>query len=196
MDDGTSMVRSFLLKKEQVEIIHDWNTMGLRATATDSFEVNSQWVDGKYSFVYDTFYLPQPIFKIPFSVFVDLTLWVNYIGMAERFLEEAQLIAADKGILKDLHHMVLDASKECMGDGERIQSMVAEARNIPESYVEKIHQKASCSVQSLTHEVIRVFPILGIRASTMDHPLNQVFRDYFTATQHHIFSPSGRRNQL
>lgn len=196
MDDGTPLVRSFLLKREQVEIVQDWNTMGLKATATDSFEVNSQWVHGKYSFVYDTYYLPQPIFKIPFSVFADLTLWVNYIGMAERFLEEAQLIVADKGILKDLQHMILHAAKECMGDGQRIQSMVVEAKNIPGSYVEKIHQKASCSVRSLTHEILRVFPTLGIRASTMDHPLNQVFRDYFTATQHHIFSPLGRRNQL
>ncbi|RPG28401.1 MAG: acyl-CoA dehydrogenase [Muricauda sp. TMED12] len=196
MDDGTSMVRSFLLKKEQVEIIHDWNTMGLRATATDSFEVNSQWVDGKYSFVYNQFYLPQPIFKIPFSVFADLTLWVNYIGMAERFLKETQLIVADKGILKDLQNILLDGIKECMGDGERIQFMVMEAQNTPEYHVEKIHQNASRSVRSLTYEIIRVFPTLGIRAGTMDHPLNQVFRDYFTATQHHIFSPLGRRNQL
>ena len=196
MDDGTSMVRSFLLKKEQVEIIHDWNTMGLRATATDSFKVNSQWVDGKYSFVYNQFYLPQPIFKIPFSVFADLTLWVNYIGMAERFLKEAQLIVADKGILKDLQNILLDGIKECMGDGERIQFMVMEAQNTPEYHVEKIHQNASRSVRSLTYEIIWVFPTLGIRAGTMDHPLNQVFRDYFTATQHHIFSPLGRRNQL
>ena len=196
MDDGTSMVRSFLLKKEQVEIIHDWNTMGLRATATDSFKVNSQWVDGKYSFVYNQFYLPQPIFKIPFSVFADLTLWVNYIGMAERFLKETQLIVADKGILKDLQNILLDGIKECMGDGERIQFMVMEAQNTPEYHVEKIHQNASRSVRSLTYEIIWVFPTLGIRAGTMDHPLNQVFRDYFTATQHHIFSPLGRRNQL
>ncbi|MDF0708600.1 acyl-CoA dehydrogenase [Flagellimonas okinawensis] len=195
MDDGTPMVRSFLLRREQVEMIQDWNTMGLRATATNSFEVNSQWVDGKYSFVYNQFYQPQPIFKVPFGVFADLTLWINYIGMAERFLEEAKLIVADKDILIDLQKMMWDGTNECMGDAKCIHSMVMEAQYIPEPYIKKIHQKALHSVRSLTNEIIQVFPILGIRASTLDHSLNQAFRDYFTATQHHIFSPLGRRNQ-
>ncbi|MCK0159035.1 acyl-CoA dehydrogenase [Allomuricauda sp. F6463D] len=196
MDDGSPVVRSFLLKREQVEIIHDWKTMGLQATATDSFKVNSQWVDGRHCFVYDTFYLPQPIFKIPFSAFADLTLWVNYIGMAERFLEEAERIGNDNGMLNGLQKIIWHAISECMRDAQYIQSMVLEVQNIPEAYVEEIHQKASHSVRTLTNEIIQVFPILGIRASTLDHPLNQVFRDYFTATQHHIFSPLGRRNQL
>lgn len=194
-DDGSPLVRSFLLKSEQVEIIHDWNTMGLQATATDSFKVNDQWVDAKYSFIYDEFYLPQPIFKVPFAVFADLTLWVNYIGMAERFLEEAGLITNDKRILNALQKVICDAVRECMGNGEQLQRMIAEAENIPESYDEKTHRTALDSVRSLTTEIIQLFPILGIRASTMGHPLNLVFRDYFTATQHHIFSPLGRRNQ-
>ncbi|MHA7830197.1 MAG: acyl-CoA dehydrogenase family protein [Flagellimonas sp.] len=195
-DDGGPLVRSFLLESEQVGIIHDWNTMGLQATATESFEVNDQWVDKAYSFVYDEFYLPDPIFKVPFRVFADLTLWVNYIGMAERFLKEAETIMADKGILDDLKKVIVDAVGKCMGHGERIQDMVLKEQDIPESYGEKIHQTASDSVRCLSDKIIQVFPVLGIRASAKDHPLNQVFRDFFTATQHHIFSPLGRRNHL
>lgn|GEM_PF-6086421 len=66
--DVSTQVRSFILSKEKVQIVPDWNTMGPIATATHSFEVNVVVIDDKYSFQYNRFYLPQPIFKIPFTL--------------------------------------------------------------------------------------------------------------------------------
>ena len=196
IDDGTPLVRSFLLKREQVEIVQDWNTMGLKATATDSFEVNSQSVDGKYSFVYDTFYLPQLIFKIPFGVFADLTLWVNYIGMAEHFLEEAKKSTITNMSLDRLLACITRAKYYVSDYSKKIEKLLAKGHQIPDGLIREIHQEAAGSVQSLSETIIGAYPTLGIRASTEGSPLNQIFKDYFTATQHHIFSPSGKRNQL
>ena len=51
--------------KKYGQMIKDWNTMGLKATATESFEVRSKWVHEKYSFVY--IYLqgknPEPLYS-------------------------------------------------------------------------------------------------------------------------------------
>ncbi|MBO0340203.1 acyl-CoA dehydrogenase [Flagellimonas profundi] len=196
MDDGTPLVRSFLLKREQVDIIQDWNTMGLKATATHSFEVNSQWVDGNYSFVYDTFYLSQPIFKVPFSVFADLTLWVNYIGMAEHFLEEAKKSTKTNISLDRLLACITRAKYYVSDYSKKIETLLAKGHQIPDGLIRGIHQEAAGSVQSISETIIGAYSTLGIRASTEGVPLNQIFKDYFTATQHHIFSPSGRRNQL
>src|SRR5699024_468101 len=75
-NDGGPEIRSFVLPQDKVEIVDDWNTMGLLATATCSFRVEDVTIHKDYSFLYDHFYLPQAIYKISFSLFADLTTWV------------------------------------------------------------------------------------------------------------------------
>lgn len=183
--DGAPKIRSFVIPKEKVQIISHWNTMGLLATATDSFEVNAD-IDEKYCFQYNHFNLPQPIFKIPFSLFADLTLWVNYLGMAEHFLEEAQTILP-KEALKDLAQMVSITNQDIFQFSEEIESVIQKSESFTEAYIQKVHHQAADSVSNISRLIIGVYPKLGIKACRTDHQLNQVFRDYFTATQHHIF---------
>ncbi|SHJ86988.1 acyl-CoA dehydrogenase family protein [Pseudozobellia thermophila] len=186
-EDGSPLIRSFVIKKEEVRVIRDWNTMGLKATATDSFEVPSKWVHAKYSFTYNEVHQPQPIFKVPFALFADLTLWVNYIGMADHFLEEAKETGSPEKKLKPLYETIKRADASTMNLAERIQKKVAAGDPVPEAWTNDIHQEAADSVRSLSQAIMEAFPYLGIRAARENHRLNQVFRDYFTATQHHIF---------
>lgn len=192
-EDGQPIVQSFILRKDQVEIIKDWNTMGLRATATHSFQVRSQYVERSQSFVYNKVYHSNPIFKIPFSVFADLTLWANYLGLAEHFLEEAHIILGSLEQLNILKATLTKAYNDMRSDAHTIESWIGNETNISESYITEIHRKATYSVQNLTEAIIRLYPLLGIRGASEDHKINKIFKDFFTATQHHIFSPMGRR---
>ena len=185
--DGTPMVRSFVLKKNQVEIIPDWETMGLKATATESFKVEKQWVHKKYSFVYNEVHRPHPIFKVHFSIFADLTLWVNYVGMAEHFLEESKKISGSAEPTRQLLAQVEIAGSLLMGFAAQIEKSVAQGDTFSEKFINKVHDEASKSVKLLSQAILGTYPSLGILASTESHVLNQIFRDYFTATQHHIF---------
>src|SRR5690606_38273079 len=90
--DGNEMIRSFIIPKDQVEIIADWQAMGMKATGTYSFKVHNVLVDEPHSFIYNEFYTDAVLDKIPFRIFADLTLLVNYLGMAEHFLDEAEKI--------------------------------------------------------------------------------------------------------
>lgn len=184
--DGSLKVHSFILPKEKVRIVADWNTMGLIATATHSFEVNAVVIDGKYSFQYNRFYLPQPIFKIPFSLFADITLWVNYLGMAEHFLEEARTALPEEK-LRNLTRAVSTADREIFGFSEEIERTIERQNDFTKEYKQKVHSKAADSVRGISRSIIEVYPNLGIKASRRNRQLNQIFRDYFTATQHHIF---------
>lgn len=183
--DGLLKVRSFVIPKEKVNIISDWNTMGLKATATHSFEVNAE-VDGKYCFQYNHFYLPQPIFKIPFTLFADVTLWVNYLGMAEHFLDEAENILP-KEELNNLANIISTTNQEIFGFADEIEITIQQSKDFTEEYIEKVHSTAADSVRDMSRLIIEVYPKLGIKASRRDHQLNQIFRDYFTGTQHHNF---------
>ena len=186
-EDGTPKVLSFILPKKDVKTIEDWNTMGLKASATQSFTVKNAIIDKTYSFIYDEFYLPQDIFKIPFSLFADLTLWVNYIGMAEHFLEEAKNIRAID-LLKNLEKLISNANIEVTQKSENIENIIRQEKLISEAFKSEVHNIAAASVKDITKEIIQVYPYLGIDASREDHPLNLIFRDYFTATQHYNFT--------
>lgn len=188
-ENGGEMFRSFLVDKEDVEIIQDWNTMGLKATATHSFEVKAKWVSEKQSFVYNEQHHEAPIFKINFSVFADLTLWANYLGMAAHFYKEAQGVLAKKNM--ELQPLILEVEKTDMKIHKyalQIESFIKSESSLPESWIEDIHQEASNSVKALTENIIKIYPFLGIKACTETRSLNKIFKDYFTATQHHIFS--------
>ncbi|MGE5943614.1 MAG: acyl-CoA dehydrogenase [Flavobacteriales bacterium] len=186
-DDGTPLVYSFVIPKEDVTIIEDWNTMGLKATATHSFKVDSVLVSSKQAFVYNKFYLPQAIFKIPFIVFADLTLWVNYLGMAEHFLYEASKILEAKS-LEPFYLILSNTNQRLYKFAERMEQLTTKETTITETYIQTIHKTASTSVKNMSQAILNIHPLLGIKACSQSHPLNNIFRDYFTATQHHIFA--------
>ena len=185
-EDGTPKFLSFVIPANTVRIINDWNTMGLKASATHSFEVKDVLVGEEYSFVYNQFHLPQPIFKTHFSVFADLTLWVNYIGMAEHFLEEAQV--KDENWLTDLKSVIDAANQQVYAFAQQVENLTAQCNGFTEAFIQEVHQAASASVKNLSVAIIGLQPYLGVNASREDAVLNQIFRDYFTATQHHIFT--------
>src|SRR5690606_10807385 len=50
-DNGKELIRSFIIPKDQVEIIADWKAMGMQATGTFSFTVDNVLVDANHSFI-------------------------------------------------------------------------------------------------------------------------------------------------
>ena len=186
-EDGSPKFRSFVMPKKAVSIIDDWQTMGLQATTTCSFSVKEYRTHQDSSFIYNEFQLPQDIFKINFSVFADLTLWVNYIGMALHYLEEASTILKPEQ-LKSFKETLGETKNQLFNIATEIEEQTASEKEIQPERITEIHQTASNSVKQLSGEIISLHPLLGIKAASEKHPLNQVFRDYFTATQHHIFT--------
>lgn len=188
-EDGSPMFLSFVLPASKVEVIEDWNTMGLKASVTHSFKVENVLVNEKYSFVYNRFYLPQTVFKIHFSLFADLTLWVNYIGMAEHLLEEAAEVAEPMSI-KSLQSVIAAANARVEEYSGKVEGIAEKGDEFTEDFIQSVHQVAAGSVKELSTAIVELYPLLGVKASRESHPINQVFRDYFTATQHHIFTKS------
>jgi len=185
--DGLPEIRSFVVHKKDVQVIEDWNTMGLKASATHSFVLRDVLVHKNYSFLYNHCNLYHPIFKIHFSLFADLTLWVNYIGMAEHFLEEAQSILT-KEQLNGLTAIILIANQETDECSNKIEDTIENGLDFTETFLKEIHDIAVTSVHNISTKIISIYPFLGVRASRENEPLNQIFRDYFTATQHHNFT--------
>ena len=181
--DGKPLIRSFLLTKNQVRVFKDWNTMGLKATASHSFEVEDLLVHQRYSFLYNQTYLPQPIFKIPFRIFTDLTLWVNYVGMTEHFLLEAKAIRPHINFTA-LEDIISTANSDIDRFAIQVEKNIEKEGLFSEDFTRQIHATGTSSIRRISCALIEVYPKLGMRACSEDHPLNKIFRDYFTAIQH------------
>ncbi len=170
---------SFVLPKEKVTIIPDWTSMGMRATNTFSFEVTDVVVSQKYSFRYDQFFTQDNTSEIPFVVFADLTLLVNYIGMAQSFAEKVgsstMQLYAENVLTK-----IVTIAKE-------IEQQIANNQSFDPKNIQAIHSFGEATVEKLCEYFAQTYPMAGIAASRTTSPINQVFRDFFTATQHANF---------
>lgn len=184
-DDGSPQIRSFVLRKSDVTIIPDWQSMGMKATGTYSFMVENILVSSDYSFVYNIFYTDNILDKIPFRIFADLTLLVNYIGMAEHFFAVAHALKANANYatLKE-HLQCIVQDTEAYADA--VESLLTQNQDTT-TIAADIHQFGVTTVQYLAHEILNEYIKVGIIASHDDQPINTIFKNFFTATQHANF---------
>lgn len=170
---------SFVIPKKHVSIIPDWTSMGMRATNTFSFVVKDVVVAKKHSFKYDKFYTEDNSSGIPFTVFADLTLLVNYIGMAQHFAESIGN--------KHLQQFTEDILKKTMSIAKEIERTIAHNKTLSTERMLQIHAFGEETVSDFCSQIINLYPTAGIEASRTTSPINQLFRDFFTATQHANF---------
>ncbi|WP_314244598.1 hypothetical protein [Empedobacter tilapiae] len=184
--NGDPKFLSFILDKSQVKLIPTWKSMGMIATSSHSFEVNNQKVNQDYSFIYNEFYSDDLVEKIPFRIFADLTLLVNYLGMAEHFIEKSlDIIHYQKQT--DFNNFVKESTSKSIEFAKIIENLLASNSPISGEIETDIHSFGIKTVEEITQFIIQIYPQLGIKASKLNDEINQIFRDYFTATQHRNF---------
>ena len=185
-ENGNKLIRSFIIPKDQVQIIADWKGMGMQATGTFSFTVDNVLVDVHHSFIYNEFYTDAVLDRIPFRIFADLTLLVNYLGMAEHFLDEAEKIRPQLD-LTAFRNYIFSEENQTYLFADKMETLLEKQQEISVEIQTEIHQFAETLVANLSHKILDLYFQLGIKASHTNEPIHQIFRDYFTATQHANF---------
>ncbi len=185
-ENGEELIRSFIIPKDQAKIIADWNAMGMQATGTFSFMVDHVLVDTDYSFIYNEFYTDAVLDRIPFRIFADLTLLVNYLGMAEHFIDEAAKIRP-KSDLSAFRNNISSEENQTYLFADKIEDLLEKQQEISVEIQTEIHQFSEKLVIDLSHRILDLYFQLGIKASHTNEPIHQIFCDYFTATQHANF---------
>lgn len=190
-ESGNELIRSFVISKNQVEIIPNWKSMGMKATGTYSFKVDNVKISEDYSFIYDEFFTEDALDRIPFRIFADLTLLVNYLGIASHFAEEAIKIRPHLD-LNFFDKKIEDAMVKVIEFANEIEHLLNKPETITQEKQFEIHDYSSDLVESLSHQILQIYIQLGIKASHTDSAVYQVFCDYFTATQHSNLGGSSR----
>lgn len=188
-NSGNEIIHSFIVPKEQAKVIPNWKSMGMKASGTYSFTIENVVVNEDYSFVYNHFFTNDILDNIPFRVFADLTLLVNYLGIASHFIEEAELIRPQIGFksFEDSVERHLDKVLNIAGE---VENLLSENREISEEKQNEIHTYGVELIQQFSNQILTIYTQLGIKATETDSAVYQVFCDYFTAAMHSNFRPS------
>jgi len=194
-DDGTPTIRAFLLLKEEVQIHKRWNYVGMIATASNSFEVKQVKVAADRSFIIDKEHskLDQPIYQYPFLHFAEATLAVNNSGMALRFVELYEMMAAnnprkiDPKIILQLEEikMLFTTARQFFFSSVQ-RSWEAYIQN-DSSAIEKlllVSQTSKALARMARNLVDELYPYCGLAAADTGSEMNRVWRNFHTASQH------------
>lgn len=195
-------IRTFLLSPHQVDILPDWHAFGLKATDGHTIVARNQFVpdDKTFSLSKQLSFLDEPLFNYPFLQFAQASFAAVNIGIARHFLDEAKSIAAlnqsswnasttgrFESVQRSIARMEAQLTMDSMLFHHTItQSWEAHLESKPFTPVGMELVSAVC--KRVTNTALScgqsLFPYLGISVIMENEPINQIWRDLQTASQH------------
>ncbi len=202
-EHGEPLVRAFVFDRSEVELIFNWQSSGMVASASHGFRISEVYVPLNRSFYIDASgaLRKEIIFQYPFLQLAESTLAVNLSGMAAHFLLEAGAIferrqgvanvsARERRIVGD---MLSDYGQRLNKESAEVHRLVAESwKALEGEEVIDPELMKGISVQcrklrSLCLDLVHdVYPHCGIGASVASSTINRIWRDLHTASQHNL----------
>lgn len=211
---GQPRVKAFVVPAALVEVVPNWRTIGLRATASHGYRVHGQWIHRDHGFDIDPDQASEqgPLYRFPFLAFAFVTLSANVAGMAGHFIELAEEslrhrrnrnagrrfsgkgealieVPAVRDVLADCRARFDTARNQFY---ERLDAswtrVLAEGR-VPAADAAELQALSMAWVVASRHAVDTLYPYCGLHAAREDSPVNRVWRDFHTASQHALLMP-------
>lgn len=204
---GAARIRAFIVPAAQVVREPSWRTTGLRASASHSYRIDGAAIDASCGFAIDAASATSagPLYRFPFMALAWVTLTVNLSGMASHFLALAvPAIGARRQSGTGISMIDLPAVRARVAQAaaalaaarshfyavfEAGWSAVAAGGAFPAAASASIQQASQALVEAARLAVDGVYPYCGLAAAGVDTPLNRVWRDFHTATQHSLLLP-------
>ena len=187
--NGIAATAAFWLYPSEVKLYHDWNMMGMKATASLSFEAGPVIVPTNRRFEIDPAYavLPQAVYRFPFLQFAETTLCANFSGMAMRFLELYFHHAAepDKAAIK-LQQELMEARDIFYEKINSSWTSLTQQSQISDNLLTEISNR-SRALYAVCNKLMQVlYPAMGMYAADSSTEANRIWRNFFTASQHKL----------
>ncbi len=202
-ESGNQVIKSFILKRDEVAIQSGWSYFGLVATGSHAFDVNNVEVPANRSFKINEPKVADEGFDYPFLQLAETTLAVNSLGMARRFLDLVNdSFFSRSGFKRYTPEQVAffeDELAKCKHTLTTIREHFYEAFDISWDQLinykiidENILKDVSRLSRELAHQSRRVvdtlYPYAGLEAAKRETELNRVWRDLHTASQHALLT--------
>ncbi|NEZ41704.1 acyl-CoA dehydrogenase [Paenibacillus alvei] len=198
------VIRSFVFRPDQVEIVKDWNAFGLKATESHSIVVHDLFVsdDRTFSIMEPNGLYDDPIYDYPFLPFAEASFAAVSIGVAKHFLDEARDIAErnrDVWMNGTVNRYVsvmdkISASNDILTEAANVFYQAIEqswsqhigGQQLSEADIQDVSQCCKEAGQAALSSANAIFPYLGIHAVMEDATINQIYRDLQTVCHHSL----------
>ena len=203
--DDTPVIRAFLFLRDEVKLHGHWNSIGMIATGSYSFEVRDLTLPPERCFTIEAEYaiLKDAVYRYPFLQLAETTLGVNMSGMAMRFLDLCDSIFSDKGGAApspaprgtDRNEMLAVGKREMEKHrhefyfaAEKSWDIVVTGGTIPSDVLQKVSD-ASFAIAHKSRQIVdALYPYCGMVAANSESEINRVWRNIHTASQHALFT--------
>lgn len=202
--DGSQLIRPFIFNAADVQIIPTWNSMGLVATGSESFEVRNLQVTEHEAFSIDPTkaVVEAPLYLYPFLPLAEATTAINLSGMAWHFLDlcgklfeqrkhSERLVAENKQELDEvLASAIARLDKARAEFYEILDASWAASKNneAAEAQYKELGIKSRTLARIARECVDGIYPYCGLTAANITTEINQVWRDIHTASQHALLT--------
>lgn len=203
-EDGNPEVQSFILKKDEVEILPGWSYFGLMATGSHAFNVVNVEVPLNRSFkINDKVKVAEEGFDYPFLQLAETTLTVNSLGMANHFirlvensfLERSSLnrysdtqIAFFNSVLTECKNEVQQQRTQFYQSFDRSWEELINKGTIAENKLREVSLLSRKLAHTCRRATDTLFPYCGLEAAKKESEINRVWRDIHTASQHSLLT--------
>src|SRR5690606_6710598 len=185
--------------------ISDWNTVGLKATASQSFEIHNLIVNESQCFEINPARsrFDEPVFRYPFLQLAEVTLAANSSGMAVNFIDLAEGVIAERAARKKLKPeeaavltQAVSHAKNRMNTAradfytalDRSWNILAAENAISAQVLNTVSRTSRELALTARQCVDELYPFCGLAAAVPQSDLNRVWRDIHTASQHSLLT--------
>ncbi|WP_316846715.1 acyl-CoA dehydrogenase [Pedobacter psychrodurus] len=203
-ENGDPEIKSFILKKDEVNILPGWSYFGLIATGSHAFEVGDLLVPENRTFkINQHIEVADSGFDYPFLQLAETTLAVNSLGMTKLFIQLVEDAFYLRTALKRYtEEQVLFFNGELNRCKEEIQNLRAKFYSTFDASWDELMENSkiadnklaevSAISRKLAHACWKaaatLFPYCGLEAAKKESEINRVWRDIHTASQHALLT--------
>ena len=205
--DGQELVQSFILKKEEVQMVSEWAYFGLIATGSHAFRVEDLCIPHNRLFqINGQLQVDIPLLNYPFLPLAETTLTVNYSGMALHFLELVDDYFYQRSGIKRYSPAQVQYFEHCLAQWKKDFELsrnnffdiadlswkeFSASGSLGDETLKAISQHSRHLAHTARRMVDDLYPYCGLEAAKKASELNRVWRDLHTASQHALLTFEG-----
>ena len=201
--ENTGQIISCAVLPQDVQVIHDWKTIGLKFTSTNSMKIENAFVPAKHVFnlaerksLHDT-----GIYYFPFLAYAQAFFLSNVYGLFRRFIDEGTIISEQNhdrwkvnyperyvhlsNALDDAKKLFAQSQPELLEFVHGIETTGAPMRD---ALVRSFDEFTRDQVNTIRVTAQTIFPLLGMDALYTTSAIGCAYTDLLCTCQHMLLN--------
>jgi alkylation response protein AidB-like acyl-CoA dehydrogenase len=196
--------RTAVFRADQVEIVENWDVVGLKGTGSHDLRVTDKHVDERWTFIRGgAATIDEPLFRYPSIAYAAQVLAVVNLGLARAALDEVSRMAAGSGItgapkMADRAYVRIEIAKAeaqlaaargfFYNATEQVWNSILAGNPVTPEQTSLLRLSAIHVSQAGAAVVQSAYSLAGTTAIYLRHPLQRYLRDSMVVTQHAFLS--------